>query len=79
MCITTGEPEVLEQLLAKLNAADGVGFLLTDERDFRRREGSSRSSKSLHRLWKYQVVKLHDPEVLNRLPAFMRQDFVDWD
>jgi hypothetical protein len=68
-----GEPGVLEQLLAKLNAADGMGILLTtpkglpEAREFIRRHPD--------RFIGFGDVKLDDPDVLDRIDQFHQAGF----
>jgi hypothetical protein len=68
-----GEPGVLDQLLAKLNAADGMGILLVTPKGF------PQASKFIHehpnRFIGFGDVKLDDPDVLNEIDRFHRAGF----
>jgi hypothetical protein len=68
-----GEPGVLEQLLTKLNAADGLGFLLTTDKGF------SQASRFIHehpdRFIGFGDIKLDDPDVLNKIDRFHQAGF----
>ena len=68
-----GEPGVLEQLLVKLNAADGLGFLLTTDRGF------PQASRFIHehpdRFIGFGDIKLDDPDVLNKIDRFHQGGF----
>jgi hypothetical protein len=64
---------VLENLLAKLNAADGMGFLLVTPRGF------PEASKFIHehpdRFIGFGDIKLDDPDVLNEIDRFHQAGF----
>jgi uncharacterized protein len=68
-----GEPGVLEQLLTKLNAADGLGILLTTD------QGFSQASRFIEehpdRFIGFGDIKLDDPEVLNKIDRFHQAGF----
>jgi hypothetical protein len=68
-----GEPGVLEQLLTRLNAADGLGFLLTTDKGF------SQASRFIHehpdRFIGFGDIKLDDPDVLNKIDRFHQAGF----
>ena len=68
-----GEPGVLENLLAKLNAADGLGFLLTTPKAL------PQASKFIHehpnRFIGFGDIKLDDPNVLNEIDRFHAAGF----
>jgi hypothetical protein len=68
-----GEPGVLDQLLAKLNAADGIGFLLVPPKAF------PEASKFIHehpdRFIGFGDIKLDDPDVLNQIDRFHQAGF----
>lgn len=68
-----GEPGILEKLLDKLNAADGMAFLLTTPRGF------PQANKCIHehpnRLIGFGDIKLDDPQVLNQIDRFHAAGF----
>ncbi|MDR3748089.1 MAG: amidohydrolase family protein [Acidobacteriota bacterium] len=68
-----GEPGVLENLLAKLKAADGIGFLLVTQKGF------PEASKFMHEHPGHFIgfgdINLDDPDVLNRIDRFHRAGF----
>jgi uncharacterized protein len=63
-----GEPGVLDQMLTKLTAADGMGILLVTQRGF------PEATKYIHehpdRFIGFGDVKLDDPDVLNQIDRF---------
>jgi uncharacterized protein len=63
-----GEPGVLEQLLAKLSAADGMGILLTTPKGLP--EASEFIRQHPDRFIGFGDIKLDDPDVLNRIDQF---------
>lgn len=68
-----GEPGVLEQLLTRLNAADGLGFLLTTDKGF------SQASRFIQdhpdRFIGFGDIRLDDPDVLNKIDRFHQAGF----
>jgi hypothetical protein len=68
-----GEPGVLDQLLVKLNAADGVGILLVTPRGFH--EASKFIQQHPDRFIGFGDVKLDDPNVLNEIDRFHQAGF----
>jgi hypothetical protein len=68
-----GEPGFLDQLLAKLNAADGIGILLVTPKGF------PEASKFIHehpnRFIGFGDIKLDDPDVLNAIDRFHQAGF----
>ncbi len=68
-----GEPGMLDQLLAKLNAADGIGILLVTPKGF------PEASKFIHehpnRFIGFGDIKLDDPDVLNQIDRFHQAGF----
>jgi len=68
-----GEPGILEKLLDKLDAADGLGFLLTTPAGF------PQASKLIHehpdRFIGFGDVKLDDPNVLQEIDRFHAAGF----
>ena len=68
-----GEPGMLDGLLAKLNAADGIGILLVTPNGF------PEASKFIHehpnRLIGFGDIKLDDPDVLNQIDRFHQAGF----
>lgn len=68
-----GEPGVLEKLLDKLNAADGLAFLLITPKGF------PQASKFIHehpgRLIGFGDIKLDDPQVLEQIDRFHAAGF----
>jgi hypothetical protein len=63
-----GEPGVLENLLAKLNAADGMGVLLVTPKGFS--EASMFIHEHPNRFIAFADIKLDDPDVLNEIDRF---------
>jgi uncharacterized protein len=68
-----GEPGVLEQLLTKLNAVDGMGILLTTRKGLP--EASEFIRRHPERFIGFGDVKLDDPEVLDRIDQFHKAGF----
>ena len=68
-----GEPGVLNQLLVKLNAADGVGILLVTPKGFP--EASKFIQQHLDRFIGFGDIKLDDPEVLSQIDRFHQAGF----
>lgn len=68
-----GEPGVLEQLLSKLNAADGIGFLLTTPKTLP--EASKFIKEHPDRFIGFADIKLDDPDVLNEIDRFHAAGF----
>jgi hypothetical protein len=68
-----GEPGVLEQLLTKLNAADGLGFLLTTDKGFS--QASRFIQEHPDRFIGFGDIKLDDPDVLNKIDRFHQAGF----
>jgi hypothetical protein len=68
-----GEPEILETLLDKLNAADGLAFLLTTPNGF------PHATKFIHeqpdRFIGFGDIKLDDPNVLREIDRFHAAGF----
>src|SRR3984957_923245 len=68
-----GEPGVLDQLLAKLNAADGMGILLVTPKGF------SEARKFIHehpdRFIGFGDINLDDPDVLSQIDRFHQAGF----
>jgi uncharacterized protein len=68
-----GEPGVLDQLLAKLTAADGMGILLTTQKGF------PQATKYIHehpdRFIGFGDIKLDDPDALNQIDRFHQAGF----
>jgi hypothetical protein len=68
-----GEDGVLEKLLVRLDAADGLGILLTTAKGF------SQASKFIHehpdRFIGFGDIKLDDPDVLNQIDSFHKAGF----
>jgi uncharacterized protein len=68
-----GEPGVLEQMLVKLQAADGMGFLLVTQKGF------PEASKFVHehpdRFVGFGDIKLDDPNVLEEIDQFHQAGF----
>jgi uncharacterized protein len=68
-----GEPGFLEKLLEKLNANDGLAFLLTTPKGF------PEASKFIHqhpdRLIGFGDIQLDDPDVLNEIDIFHEAGF----
>jgi hypothetical protein len=68
-----GEPGVLEQLLAKLNAVDGLGILLTTPKGLP--EASAFIRQHPGRFIGFGDIKLDDPAVLDRIDQFHQAGF----
>ncbi len=68
-----GEPGVLDQLLAKLNAADGLGFLLVTPKGFP--QASKFIQQHPDRLIGFGDIRLDDPDVLNQIDRFHQAGF----
>jgi hypothetical protein len=68
-----GEPGVLDQLLVKLNAADGIGILLVTPRGFH--EASKFIQQHPDHFIGFGDVKLDDPNVLNEIDRFHQAGF----
>jgi hypothetical protein len=68
-----GEPGVLEKLLVKLNAADGVGILLTTPKGFP--QASRFTQEHPDRFIGFGDIKLDDPDVLNEIDRFHKAGF----
>ena len=68
-----GEPGFLDQLLAKLNAANGIGFLLVTPKGF------PEAGKYIHehpdRFIGFGDIKLDDPDVLSEIDRFHQAGF----
>lgn len=68
-----GEPGVLDELLAKLKAADGIGILLVTQ------QGFSEANKFIHEHLDHFIgfgdIKLDDPDVLNQIDRFHEAGF----
>ena len=68
-----GEPGVLDKMLAKLEAADGIGFLLVTPKGF------PEASKFIHEHPDHFIgfgdIKLDDPDVLNEIDRFHQAGF----
>lgn len=69
-----GEPGVLEKLLVKLNAADGVAILLTTPAALP--EAGEFIHQHPDRLIGFGDVKLDDPDVLNEIDRFHQAGFL---
>jgi len=63
-----GEPGVLEKLLAKLDAADGIGILLTTPKGFP--EASTFIKEHSNRFIGFADIKLDDADVLQEIDRF---------
>jgi hypothetical protein len=63
-----GEPGVLEKLLAKLDAADGIGILLTTPKGFP--QASEFIKEHPNRFIGFADIKLDDPDVLQEIDRF---------
>jgi hypothetical protein len=63
-----GEPGVLEKLLAKLDAADGIGILLTTPKGFP--EASKFIKEHSNRFIGFADIKLDDADVLQEIDRF---------
>jgi hypothetical protein len=68
-----GEPGFLDQLLAKLNAADGIGFLLVTPKGFP--EASKFIREHPNRFIGFGDIKLDDPDALNAIDRFHQAGF----
>ena len=68
-----GEPGFLNQLLAKLNAADGIGFLLVTPKGFP--EASKFIREHPNRFIGFGDIKLDDPNVLSEIDRFHQAGF----
>lgn len=68
-----GEPGMLDRLLAKLNAADGLGILLVTPNGFS--EASKFIQQHPDRFIGFGDVKLDDPDVLNQIDRFHQAGF----
>jgi uncharacterized protein len=68
-----GEPGVLQQLLSKLNAADGMGILLITPKGLP--EASEFIRQHPNRFIGFGDVKLDDPDVLDRIDQFHKAGF----
>jgi hypothetical protein len=68
-----GEPGVLDRLLAKLDAADGLGILLTTQKGFP--EASKVIQAHPNRFIGFGDIKLDDPDVLNEIDRFHQAGF----
>ena len=68
-----GEPGVLDQLLAKLNAADGIGILLVTPKGFP--EAGKYIHEHPNRFIGFGDVKLDDPNVLSEIDRFHQAGF----
>jgi uncharacterized protein len=68
-----GENGVLEKLLMKLNAADGLGILLTTPKGFP--HASKFIQEHPDRFIGFGAIKLDDPDVLNEIDRFHRAGF----
>jgi uncharacterized protein len=68
-----GEPGVLEQLLTRLNAADGLGFLLTTDKGFSQASRFIRDHPD--RFIGFGDIRLDDPDVLHKIDRFHQAGF----
>jgi uncharacterized protein len=68
-----GEPGVLEQLLTKLNAVDGMGILLTTRKGLP--EAREFIRQHPERFIGFGDIQLDDPEVLDRIDQFHKAGF----
>lgn len=68
-----GEPGVLETMLAKLNAADGLGILLTTPKALP--EAGKFIQEHRDRFIGFGDIKLDDPDVINEIDQFHRAGF----
>jgi len=68
-----GEPGMLDQLLAKLNAADGIGILLVTPNGFP--EASKFIREHPDRFIGFGDINLDDPDVLNAIDRFHKAGF----
>jgi hypothetical protein len=68
-----GEPGFLDQLLARLNAANGMGILLTTPKGLP--EASRFIQQHPDRFVGFGDIKLDDPDVLNQIDRFHRAGF----
>jgi len=68
-----GDPGMLQFLLAKLNAADGVGILLVTQEGFP--EATKFIQEHPDRFIGFGSIKLDDPDVLNQIDSFHKAGF----
>lgn len=68
-----GEPGVLEQMLDKLQTADGIGFLLVTQRGFQ--EASTFIHEHPDRFIGFGDIKLDDSNVLQKIDQFHQAGF----
>lgn len=68
-----GENGVLEKLLVKLNAVDGLGILLTTPKGFP--QASKFIQEHPDRFIGFGAIKLDDPDVLNEIDRFHKAGF----
>jgi hypothetical protein len=68
-----GEPGMLDRLLVKLNAADGLGILLVTPNGFP--EASKFIQQHPNRFIGFGDIKLDDPDVLNQIDRFHQAGF----
>ena len=68
-----GDPGFLDQLLARLNAADGIGILLTTPKGLP--EASRFIQQHPDRFVGFGDIELDDPDVLNQIDRFHRVGF----
>jgi uncharacterized protein len=68
-----GENGVLEKLLVKLNAADGLGIVLTTRKGFP--QASKFIGEHPDRFIGFGAIKLDDPDVLNEIDRFHQAGF----
>jgi len=68
-----GEPGVLEKMLVKLNAADGLGILLITPKGFP--QASKFIQEHPDRFIGFGDIKLDDPDVLNEIDRFHKAGF----
>ena len=68
-----GEPGVLEKLLAKLDAADGMGILLITPKGFP--QASKFIQQHPDRFIGFGDIRLDDPDVLNQIDRFHQAGF----
>jgi hypothetical protein len=68
-----GEPGMLQQLLAKLDAADGIGFLLVTPKGFP--EAAKFIAEHPNRLIGFGDIKLDDADVLDQIDRFHKAGF----
>jgi len=67
---------MLDRLLVKLNAADGLGILLVTPNGFP--EASKFIQQHPNRFIGFGDIKLDDPDVLNQIDRFHQADFAAW-